>query len=278
MRTGLISSRSLCFHSHSAVSRWSACQAGLTHAMLVRRRGAGWRHPRTRASRAPTRPVPASTRARRGRVTESMEDHPEQGGSGGTRAASDARSYGFHLTPRRWALEPGRSSRLSALLEDGVGLDVDLRAGELGGEPGVLALLADRERELVVGHERADGLARGVQDEARGDLRRRQRVRDELRELGVVVDDVDLLAAELLGDGADAPAELADAGALGVDRRVVRLAPRSWCGGRPRGRATRSRRVRGDLGHLEREQLADETGVRARDRDLRALACPSTPR
>ena len=38
----------------------------------------------------------------------------------------------------------------------------------------------------------------------------------------VVVDDVDLLAAELGGDGAHALAELADAGALGVDAGLVR--------------------------------------------------------
>ena len=35
--------------------------------------------------------------------------------------------------------------------ELGLGLDVDLPAGETGREPGVQALLADRERELVVG-------------------------------------------------------------------------------------------------------------------------------
>ena len=53
---------------------------------------------------------------------------------------------------------PTSALRLSRL-EDRVGLDVDLRAGQLRGEAGVLALLADRERELVVGHERAHGLA-----------------------------------------------------------------------------------------------------------------------
>ena len=37
--------------------------------------------------------------------------------------------------------------------ELGVGLDVDLPAGEAGGQAGVQALLADRERELVVGDD-----------------------------------------------------------------------------------------------------------------------------
>ena len=39
------------------------------------------------------------------------------------------------------------------LRELGVGLDVDLPAGQPCGEPGVQALLADRERELVVGDD-----------------------------------------------------------------------------------------------------------------------------
>ena len=72
------------------------------------------------------------------------------------------------------------------LLHDGVGLDVDPRARELGGEAGVLALLADRERELVVGHEGAHGLERLVDDERARDLRRatgrsRRRWRDPRR-------------------------------------------------------------------------------------------------
>ena len=57
-RTGLISSRSLCFHSRSAVSRRSACPEGLTHAMPARRRGAGSRPPRIRASRCTHAPLP----------------------------------------------------------------------------------------------------------------------------------------------------------------------------------------------------------------------------
>src|SRR6478609_453612 len=51
----------------------------------------------------------------------------------------------------------------SGVLEDRIGLDVDLGARELGGEARVLPLLADRERQLVVGDERADCLAGGIQ-------------------------------------------------------------------------------------------------------------------
>src|SRR6478736_1968570 len=46
------------------------------------------------------------------------------------------------------------------VLEDAVGLDVDLRSGQLRRESRVLAFLADRERQLVVGHERPHSLAR----------------------------------------------------------------------------------------------------------------------
>ena len=45
------------------------------------------------------------------------------------------------------------------VLEDvggkGLGLDVDVPAGQASGEAGVLALLADCERKLVVGHDDA---------------------------------------------------------------------------------------------------------------------------
>ena len=137
--------------------RRSACPEDLTHAMLARKRGAGVRHPRIRASHAPTRPAPASTPAHRA-TRSGIDGHDSQEcGPGGTRAATDARSYRFHLTPRgaERSRLPGRGQRL----QDAVGLDVDLRAGELGGQAGVLPLLADRERQLVVGHERPDGLA-----------------------------------------------------------------------------------------------------------------------
>src|SRR5215207_1535234 len=42
---------------------------------------------------------------------------------------------------------------LLLLGELGLGADVDPPAGQAGGEPGVLALAADRQRELVVGHD-----------------------------------------------------------------------------------------------------------------------------
>mgnify|MGYP003693925623 CR=1 FL=1 len=78
--------------------------------------------------------------------------------------------------------------QLGALLELGLaalglfllGEDVDVPAGELRGEPHVLAAPADRERELLVGHHHLDALAVLVEHHL-GDLGGRQRVDDEGR-------------------------------------------------------------------------------------------------
>src|SRR5437764_929701 len=84
-----------------------------------------------------------------------------------------------------------------------VALDVDLPAGEARGETGVHALLADRERELVVGGDDG-GLAALVVEVDLAHARRRERLRDEPRGLRVPRDDVDLLATELRHDHAHA--------------------------------------------------------------------------
>src|SRR5215218_9265401 len=81
--------------------------------------------------------------------------------------------------------------------------DVDAPAGQPGGEPRVLALAADRQRELVVGHDHR-GLPVLVVDEHLTHARGTQRLGDEPGGLVVVRDDVDLLAPELGDDHADA--------------------------------------------------------------------------
>src|SRR5690606_15805284 len=154
---------------------------------------------------------------------------------------------------------------------DGVGLDVDARSRQLRGQTGVLPLLADRERELVVGHEGPHRLEALVDDERARHLRGAQRVRDERRQVVRPVDDVDLLVVEFARDGAHPGTQLADAGALGVDaglggahrdlRAVARLA-RERCD---------LDDARGDLGHLEGEELAHEARVGAAHRDRGAL-------
>src|SRR6478735_2879969 len=152
----------------------------------------------------------------------------------------------------------------------GVGADVDPPAGELGREPGVLALAADGQGELVVGHDDASRAQLAVDDLDRGDPRGRQRRGDERGRVVGPVDDVDLLAVQLAHDGTHPRAHRADARALGVQARnggvhrdlgaVTGLA----------GQRLDLDAAVGDLGHLEREELLDQVGVGARQADLRA--------
>jgi hypothetical protein len=102
-----------------------------------------------------------------------------------------------------------------------LGLDVDPPAGQAGGEARVLALAADRQRELVVGDDDR-GLLAVVVDEHLAHARRAQRLGDEAGGLVVVGDDVDLLAAQLGDDHAHARAARADAGADRIDAVGVR--------------------------------------------------------
>src|SRR4051812_19245257 len=103
----------------------------------------------------------------------------------------------------------------------GLGLDVDAPAGQARGKARVLALAADGQAQLVVGHD--DGrLAAVVVDEDLAHARGAQRLGDEPGGLVVVGDDVDLLAAQLGDDHAHARATRADAGADRVDAVGVR--------------------------------------------------------
>src|SRR5262249_20017861 len=149
------------------------------------------------------------------------------------------------------------------LRELGVGLDVDLPAGEARGEAGVHALLADRERELVVRHDDGRFLVVVVEVDL-ADARGRPRLRDEARRLGVPRDDVDLLAAELRDDHAHARAARADAGADRVDSLCVRLdGDLRAIAGLAGDAADVDETVR-DLGHLELEQRLDQLRIAAR--------------
>ena len=67
---------------------------------------------------------------------------------------------------------------LAALGFLGFGQDVDLPAGELGGQPHILAAPADGQRQLLVGHHHFDAMGVFVQHDL-GDFGRRQRVDDE---------------------------------------------------------------------------------------------------
>ena len=150
--------------------------------------------------------------------------------------------------------------------------DVDPPAGQARGEPGVLALAADGQREHPLGHGHVRDAVLLV-DVDGDDLGRAQRVGDE--HAGVVVprDDVDLLAGQLGDDGLDARAALADGRA---DRVEAVLARRDGDLGAAAGLAGDRLdldRAAVDLGDLELEQALQEALVRPADEDLRALAC-----
>ena len=162
------------------------------------------------------------------------------------------------------------------LRELGLGLDVDLPAGEARREAGIQALLADRERELVVRHDDRR-LARLVVDVDLANARGRERLGDEPRRLRVPRDDVDLLAAELRDDHADARAARSDARADRVDALHVRLDRDLRAVAGLAGDAADLDETVGDLRHLELEERANQLRVAAREDDLRPLRARSEP-
>src|SRR5918998_1628303 len=154
--------------------------------------------------------------------------------------------------------------------ELGLGADVDAPAGQPGGEPGVLALAADRQRQLVVGHDHR-GLLVLVVDEDLADAGGAERLGDEPGRLVVVGDDVDLLAAQLGDDHAHAGAARADARADRVDALLVRDdRDLRAVAGLARDVLDLDEAV-GDLRDLELEQRLDEVRVAAGHDDARAL-------
>src|SRR5690606_3348129 len=126
----------------------------------------------------------------------------------------------FVQVPSYTALLGGNSATCRSV-EDAVRLDVDLGAGQFGGEARILALFADGERKLVVRNQCAHGLGTGIQNERAGDLGGRKCIGDERGELRIVIDDVDLLSGKLFSHRANTTAEFTDAGPFGVDRRIV---------------------------------------------------------
>ena len=152
-----------------------------------------------------------------------------------------------------------------------LGEDVDVPAGQLRGEPHVLAAAADRQRQLVVGvgHHDLDPLAVFV-DHDLGDFGRRQRVDDEGRDVGRPRNDVDLLALQFVDHGLHARAAHADAGADRIDRGIARdhadLGARAGIAGH---RLDLDDAVI-DFRHFLREQLCHELRMGAGQEDLRS--------
>src|ERR1035437_5462426 len=79
-------------------------------------------------------------------------------------------------------------------------VEVDLPLGQLRREAHVLPVSADRERELVLVHDRLDGLGGRIAEHAR-DLRRRERELGEALRIRRPRNDIDALAAEVLHEG-----------------------------------------------------------------------------
>ena len=140
-------------------------------------------------------------------------------------------------------------------------------AGQARGESGVLALLADGERKLVVRHNDA-GVGLLLVNEDAGDLSGRQGVSDVDGRIGIPQDDVDALAAEL-DDHAHTAALRADAGAHGIQTVVERV---DGDLGALAGLAGDRLDLDGaliDLGHLLLKQTTHELGVGTGDDNRR---------
>src|SRR5687768_16213312 len=164
----------------------------------------------------------------------------------------------------------GALDELALALLAGVclGHDVDRRAGQLRGEPDVLAAAADGEAELVVGHDHLDPALLLVDDDA-ADRRRLERVDDEGGEILGPGDDVDLLALHLLDDRLDAAALHADAGADRIDRAVVADHADLGAAARIAGGGLDLDDAVVNLGHFLGEQFLHEIGMGAAEEDLR---------
>src|SRR5205085_12020521 len=148
-------------------------------------------------------------------------------------------------------------------------LDVDAPPGQAGGEAGVLALLPDGQRQLVVGDDHLGG-ARLLVEADLLHLGRRQGLHDEVLDVLGERDDIDLLAPQLVDDhadtgaaGADARPDRVDVGVVGPHRDLRAVA------GLAGARLDLDDAV-GDLGHLELEEPLDEARVGAGHDDLGA--------
>src|SRR5690606_31093726 len=159
----------------------------------------------------------------------------------------------------RTALEP-----LAAAIQ------IDLPAQQLTRQPHVLPVAPDRQRELVLVHDRRDHTARRVTDHLR-DLRGRQRAPGEDLRVRVPGHDVDPLAAQLAHHRLDARALQPHAGADGVNG----LVPRVHRHLRPSTDLARDpldvHDTLVDLRDLQLEQRRHEHGIRTRQDQPRPL-------
>src|SRR5690606_34057730 len=152
----------------------------------------------------------------------------------------------------------------------GRALDVDAPARELGGQAGVLALAADGQRQLVVGHDDLGHLLLGGE----GDVhhpRRAQRVGHVALGIFVPVDDVALLTLEFVDHRLHAAAPRADAGAHWVDALSPRRHGHLGAGARLAGDGLDLHVPLVNLRDLQLEQPLQQPRMAAGQHDLGAL-------
>src|SRR5437899_214724 len=147
---------------------------------------------------------------------------------------------------------------------------VQLPSGKLGGKPHVLPETADRDGEVLLVDDDVHAVLLLV-DHDRRDLRRRQRVDHELRGIVRVKDDVDPLAGQLVGHRGDARAAHAEARALPIEPRVVRLDGDLGANARVAGGRLDFDQAFLDFRHFELEETHQEFGRDPRQDQLRAL-------
>ena len=192
----------------------------------------------------------------------------------GVSAVSAAAGSSAVASPRR----PVGVGRGLGLGDRDVAADVDAPAGQAGGEPGVLALAADGQREHPLGHGHARDPVLLVDVDA-DDLGRAQRVGHE--DAGVVAprDDVDLLAGQLGDDGLDAARRAGRPWRpTGIEALLARRDGDLGAAAGLAGDGLDLDRAGVDLGDLELEQAAQEALVGAADEDLRTAWSSAGPR
>ena len=146
-------------------------------------------------------------------------------------------------------------------------LDIQLPAGELGGEADVLALASDGEGELAIGDDGAGSLVDLVEVHLE-DLGRAEGVGDEVLGFVFPLDDVYVLALKLVDDVLNAETTEADAGADGVDPLLARGNGHLAAGAGFAGNGLDFDDAVEDFGDFALEETADEVAVSAGEDDL----------
>ena len=151
-----------------------------------------------------------------------------------------------------------------------VAADVDPPAGQSRGQPGVLALAADGQREHALGHGHARDAVLLV-DVDGDDLGGAEGVGHEDGRVVVPGDDVDLLPGQLGHDRLDARPALPDGRPDGVEALLARRDRHLRAAARLTGDGLDLDGPAVDLGHFELEQALQEALVSPADEDLRTL-------